>query len=124
MTRTLLAFLLGLGLSLSVAVADDKKTDKKDADKGKEATITKIDSKAHTVTVKMKNKDGKEAEKTFKLTETVRYFDSTGKVVAIDVFKSGDYVLVLEADGQIKELHKHDKKKGDKGDKKDKGDQK
>ncbi|MBN9120745.1 MAG: hypothetical protein J0I06_16615 [Planctomycetes bacterium] len=121
MVRALLAFLLGLALSLGATVADDKKADdkkadKKGADKGKEATITKIDAKNHTVTVKMKDKDGKETEKTFKLTETVRYFDSTGKVVAVDVFKSGDYVLVLEADGQVKEIHKTDKK--DKKDKK------
>jgi hypothetical protein len=118
MVRTLLACLLGLTLSLGAAVADDKKNgDKKDTGKGKEATITKIDAKNHTVTVKMKGKDGKQAEKTFKLAESVRYLDSTGKAVAIDVFKSGDYVLVLEADGQVKELRKSDKK-GDAGGKK------
>jgi hypothetical protein len=123
MTRAVLAFLLGLALSFGVTVADDKKgDDKKNPDKkqkekgkGQQATITKIDSKAHTVTVKMKGKDGKTTEKTFKLTETVRYFDSTGKVVAVDVFKSGDYVLVLEADGQLKELRQSKgKKEGDK----------
>jgi 3-dehydroquinate synthase class II len=111
MVRTLLAVLLGLGLSLSLTAADDKKTDKKDAGKGHEATITKVDAKNHTLTVKMKDKDGKDTEKTFKLAETVRYLDSTGKAVAIDVFKSGDDVLILEADGQVKEVHQ---KKGDK----------
>jgi hypothetical protein len=147
MVRTLLAFLLGLGLSLGAATADDKKgddksttnkkddkkgDDKHDDSKGKEATITKIDPKAHTVTVKMKGKDNKETEKTFKLAETVRYLDSTGKAIAIDVFKNGDDVLVLEADGQVKEMKQNDKKggtdkkgSGDKkestGDKKDKG---
>jgi hypothetical protein len=115
MVRTLLALVLGLTLSLGAALADDKKADnKKTSKKGKEATITKIDPKAHTVTVKMKGKDGKQTEKTFKLAETVRYLDSTGKVAAIDVFKSGDYVLVLEADGQLKEIRKSDKK-GNKG---------
>lgn len=113
MVRTLLALTLGLTLAVGATLADDKKTDKKDSGKkGKEATITKIDPKAHTVTVKMKGKGGKETEKTFKLTETVRYVDSTGEVVAIDVFKSGDYVLVLEAEGQVKEIRKA--KKGDK----------
>ena len=106
MVRMFLAALLGLTLSLGAAPAEDKKTgDKKDAGKGHEATITKIDAKNNTLTVKMKDKDGKDTEKTFKLTETVRYLDSTGKVVAVDVFKSGDYVLVLEADGQLKEVH-------------------
>jgi hypothetical protein len=120
MVRTLLSFLLGIGLSLGISANEDKKSDKKDTGKGKEATITKINPKEHSVTVKMKDKDGKETEKTFKLTETVRYFDSTGKVVAVDVFKSGDYVLVLEADGQVKEIHKTDKKDEKKEEKKDK----
>src|SRR5690242_14241940 len=111
MARVILAALLGLTLCLGAA-ADDQKTDKKkDSDKGHEATITKIDAKNHTVTVKMEDKSGKEMERTFKLTEEVRYADSTGKVVAVDVFKSGDYVLVVEADGKLKELRQS--KKGD-----------
>jgi hypothetical protein len=111
----LLAFVLGLTLALGATAADDKKgDDKKGTGKGHGATITKIDAKNHTVTVKMKGKDGKETEKTFKLAETVRYLDSTGKAVAIDVFKSGDYVLVLEADGQVKEIRQAKKKGGDK----------
>ncbi|QJW93158.1 hypothetical protein [Frigoriglobus tundricola] len=106
MLRLLLAALMGLALSLGTAAADDKKTsDNKDAKKH-EATITKIDAKNHTLTVKMKDKDGKDKEKEFKLTETVRYLDSTGKAIAIDVFKNGDEVLVLEADEQLKEVHK------------------
>jgi len=40
----------------------------------------------------MRARDGK----TFKLTEDVRILDSTGKVVAIDVFRSGDEVLVID----------------------------
>jgi len=105
MVRLFLAGLLALTLSLG-APADDKKagSDDKAAGKTYEATITKVDAKNHTVTVKMKDKDGKDTERTFKLTEEVRYADSTGKVVAIDVFKSGDYVLVVEADGKLKEL--------------------
>lgn len=119
MVHTLLALTLGLTLAVGATFADDQKTDKKDSGKkGMEATITKIDSKAHTVTVKMKDKGGKETEKTFKLAEAVRYVDSTGEVVAIDVFKSGDYVLILEAEGQVKEIRKA--KKGGKGENNDK----
>lgn len=115
MVRAFLGGLLGLTLCLAVAAggqkgADKKDTGKKDSDKGQEATITKVDPKAHTLTVKMKGKDGKETERTFKLTEEVRYADSTGKVVAVDVFKSGDYVLVVEADGKLKELRQATKK--------------
>jgi uncharacterized protein (TIGR03067 family) len=96
-----LAALLGLCVA-SLAIADDKNA------KGDEhkATITKVDAKAGTITVRMKDKDGKEAEKTFKLTEDIRYMDGTGKVVAIDVFQAGNDVLVFEAEGKLKELHK------------------
>ncbi len=105
MVRALLAALLGLTLSFGAAAAEDTK----DTKKGKEATITKVDAKAKSLKVKMKDKDGKDAEKEFKLTETVRYLDSTGKEIAIDVFKSGDEVIVLEAEGELKEVKKCDK---------------
>ena len=76
-----------------------------------------MDAKAGTVTVKMKDpdsKDGKEVEKTFKLTGEIRYFDSTGKAIAIDEFQSGNDVLVLEAEGKLKELRKDKKPTDDK----------
>jgi 3-dehydroquinate synthase class II len=111
--RALLCGLVGLALCLGVAGADDKKSDSKG--KGHGATISKIDTKNHSLTVKMKDKDGKETEKTFKLAETVRYVDSTGKVAAADIFKSGDYVLVIEEEGQLKEVHQA--KKGTTNDK-------
>jgi uncharacterized protein (TIGR03067 family) len=97
-----LAALLGLCVA-SLAIADDKNA------KGDEhkATITKVDAKAGTVTVKMKDKDGKDVERTFKLTEDIRYFDSTGKAVRIDVFESGNDVLVLEREGQLKQLRQN-----------------
>lgn len=106
MFRALLSCLFFLGFA-AFSTADDKKTEpgKTEAGKKNEATITKIDAKNHAVTVKMKDKEGKEVEKTFKLTETVKYVDSTGKVAAIDIFKSGDMVLVVEAEGQLKEMH-------------------
>ncbi len=81
-----------------------------------QATIAKVDTKAGTVTVKMKDKDGKEAERTFHLTEDAEYVDSTGRVATIDVFQSGDEVLIVEREGKIKELKKDTKgkKPGDK----------
>ena len=51
-------------------------------------------------------------EKTFKLAEDIRYMDSTGKVAAVDVFTSGDYVLIVEREGKIHEMKKHDRKGG------------
>jgi putative membrane protein len=71
------------------------------------AKITSVDVKNGTVTVQMKDQNGKEVNKSFKLTEDIRYFDSTGKAIAIDVFRSGDNVLVVEAQGRLREVHRH-----------------
>jgi len=107
MLRLVLGTVAVLSLcAVSLSAADTK--DKKDA-KAKppaKATITKVDAKKGTITVKMKDKDGKDAERVFRLTEDVRYFDSTGKAVAIDVFESGNDVLVIEREGKLKEMHK------------------
>ena len=70
------------------------------------ATITKVDAKDSTVAVTMKDKDGKEIEKTLKLAEGATYFDNDGKASKIDSFKSGDHVLITEKDGKISELKK------------------
>jgi hypothetical protein len=74
-----------------------------------EATITKVDAKEGTVTVKMMDKEGKDVEKTFQLTEDVEYIDTTGRVASLDVFQSGDQVLFIENEGKIKELKKDTK---------------
>ncbi len=103
MLRYVLSSLLILGLVAFNVRADDKDKDVKKPEPQK-ATITKVDTTAHTITVKMKDKDGKDVEKTFKLTEDIRYFDSTGKAAVIDVFKSGTDVLVIEEEGKLKEM--------------------
>lgn len=107
MVRTLLSLALVLLLTglTAAAVKDAKSKDNDKANKGQKATITKVDAKNHTVTVQMKDKDGKEVNKTFKLTEDIRYLDSTGRAAAVDVFRSGDEVLVVEEEGRLKELH-------------------
>jgi 3-dehydroquinate synthase class II len=80
-----------------------------------QATITKVDAKKGTVAVTMKDKQGKEVDKTFQLMDDAEYFDSTGRVAVIDVFQSGDEVLIVETDGKIQELQKDSKgKAGDK----------
>jgi putative membrane protein len=71
-----------------------------------QATITEVDQKNQTVTVRMKDSSGKDVEKTFRLTGDIRYFDSTGRAAAINIFRSGDYVLVVEAEGRLKEISK------------------
>jgi hypothetical protein len=79
------------------------------------ATITKVDAKNGTVTVMMPDKSGKEVEKTFRLTGESEYADSTGRVATLDVFQSGDEVLIVEEEGMIKELKKDAKGPGDHG---------
>jgi hypothetical protein len=79
----------------------------KTAGKAKEITITKVDVKKGTVTAKMQIK-GKDVEKTFKLAEDIEYMDSTGKVATVDIFTSGEMVLIVERDGMITRMAKKD----------------
>ncbi len=120
MLRSLLSSLtvLGLCVALTMAADDKSRTDKTNADKTatektdkhhKEAKIVKVDQKKGTVTLRFKDKTGKEMEKTFKLAEDIRYMDSTGRVAAIDVFTAGDYVLFIEREGKIHEMKKKNK---------------
>ena len=59
----------------------------------------------------MKDKDGKDVERTFTLAEDARYFDSTGKVAALDVFRSGNEVLVIEEQGKLKQISRRMKRR-------------
>ena len=67
-------------------------------------TITNVDARRGTITVKMEDRKGREVEKLFELTEDVEYLDSTGRVATLDVFQCGDEVLIIEMEGKIKEL--------------------
>lgn len=89
-----------------ISAAQTGKDAQDQSGKKQQATITKVDAKKGTVTVRMKDKSGKEVERVFKLTGDIRYFDSTGKAVAVDFFQSGDDVLVVEAEGRLRELHR------------------
>jgi hypothetical protein len=104
MVRSILCSLLFLGLCGALVAAPSKETDK--SKKEQEAKITKVDAKKGTVTVKMKDEMGKDVEKTFKLAEDIEYLDSTGKVASVDIFTSGDLVLVVEREGKIAKMKK------------------
>ncbi len=120
MLRALLCSVVALTLFAltglcAVEPQKDKTTTKDKAVSGKdkntcEACVTKVDKKKSTITLKMKDKNGKEVEKTFKLTEEVRMLDSTGRVAAMDVFQSGNEVLVVEAEGKLKQIQKKNTK--------------
>jgi hypothetical protein len=92
--------------ALGVTLADDK-----DEKKSKEATITKLDTTNKTLTVKCKDGDGKEVEKTYKLVENIKFYDSEGKVASLDIFKAGHEILLVEADnGALKEMRRKPQK--------------
>jgi len=103
------------GEHVLITEKDGKLMELREGKEHSQATITKVDAKNGTVTVMMPDKGGKEVEKTFRLTGESEYADSTGRVAALDVFQSGDEVLIVEEDGMIKELKKDAKGQGAKG---------
>ncbi len=115
MLRAVFGSVAVLFLTASLVAADDKTNQDKNAtkNKGQQATITKVDPKTHTVTVRMKDKNGKEVTRDFKLTEDIRMLDEKGNVAAIDVFQSGNEVLVVEREGKLVEMRKHNVKDKD-----------
>jgi hypothetical protein len=106
MLRVLISLVAIVTFCSASLLADDKKDTTK-AGQGTKATITNVDAKNKTITVRMKDKDGKDVERTFKLTEDVRMLDSNGKAAAIDVFRSGNDVLVIEREGRLREIHQN-----------------
>lgn len=95
-----LCTLIALALFTSGLRADDKDS----PDKPQRAEISKVDSDAGTLAVKMKDKDGKEIEKTFKLTKETKYYGADGKAEELNVFRSGDQILLLSRKGDVSEL--------------------
>jgi hypothetical protein len=114
MLRATFSALVAVLFVVAIGLADDVK-DGRDA-KGKKnevkATITKVDPANGTITVRMKDKNGKEVEKTYALTGDIEYFDSTAKAAKIDIFRAGDEILVVAAKGKLKSVQMdRDKKK-------------
>ncbi len=67
--------------------------------------ISKVDSGgAGTLTVKMRDKDGKEIEKTFKLIRETKLYGADGKATEFNVFRAGDQVVLLSRQGDLTEL--------------------
>jgi len=96
----------GAGDHVRITEKDGKITELKKCLNRTCATITKVDAKDSTVAITMKDKDGKEVDKSLKLAEGVTYFDNNGKPAKIDAFQKGDHVLFSEKDGKITELKK------------------
>jgi hypothetical protein len=84
--------------------ADQKNAGQADRTGLVEATITDVDREKGTIKVQMKDAQGKETERTFRLTGGIRYFDSNGNVAAVNIFRSGNKVLVIEREGNLQEI--------------------
>jgi hypothetical protein len=110
MLRAFLCSTAVLALCVWVQAADQPHKDQH-AKQGKHhhATVTNVNPQKGTITLRMKNREGKDVERTFHLTEDVEYLDSTGRVAQADLFQSGDYVLVLEREGRINQVKKENK---------------
>jgi hypothetical protein len=73
-------------------------------DKPQRAEITKVDQGAQTLTVKLRDKDGKEMEKTFKLAGEAKCYKADGTAAELNVFRSGDQIVLLARKGEVSEL--------------------
>ncbi len=101
---------LKAGTSVHVTTKPDDKTVATAVESGApapRARITKVDAANGTVTVKTKS-GGKDVERTYELAEDIEYLDGTGTAATIDVFTSGDRVLIVECDGEITQMKKGD----------------
>ena len=105
MLRSLCFTLCLLFVASGLALADDQPLQ----GQSKEATITNVDQTSNTITVKMKDENGQEKERVFRLTGDIRMLDSEGNIAVIEVFRSGDHVLVIEREGKLSELRKGSK---------------
>ena len=86
--------------------ADDKEKKDTAPPKTGSVTVTKVDASKRTIEVKYTDKAGKTLEKTFQLTEDVRFLDESGRVANLAVFQSGDEVLLVEREGKLREVRR------------------
>jgi hypothetical protein len=105
MLRVLLSLAVTAFLAGSLPGADQKDTGNS-KDRALKATITHVDPKAGTITVKMTDEKGKNVERTFKLRTDVRLLDEKGQAVAVNAFQVGNDVVVIEREGLLREIHK------------------
>jgi len=78
----------------------------KDGAQPKNVTISHVDAKKGSITLKYLDPQGKSQEKTFRLTSDVRLLDETGRLIQIDVFEAGNEALVVEHEGQLREVRR------------------
>jgi hypothetical protein len=107
MLRKFVSAAVILALVVGVSLAQQQKNAQKGAqDTPTRATITKVDPVKNNITLKYKDKTGKEVEKDFELKGDVKMFDEVGKVATITAYRVGNNVLIIEREGKLLELRK------------------
>jgi len=84
--------------------AADEKPDRKDD--GLNGVVVKMDAKDHAVTIRLKDADGKEVEKTFAVGDGLQVTDESGKASSLDAVQPGDVVVAVERGGRLAELRR------------------
>ena len=99
MLRAMLCAAPVLALVAAGAAAADEKPEA-----GVAASVVKVDPANHAVTLRLKDADGKEIEKTFALAADAHVTDPAGKAIGIDAVPTGADVLVVVKDGRLVDL--------------------
>lgn len=82
--------------------------DKKDPvhSKAGSVIVKKVDADKGAFTVQYTDSAGKSREKTFQLTEDIRFLDESGRLANIAVFQAGDEILLVENEGKLREVRR------------------
>jgi hypothetical protein len=79
------------------------------------AKIVRIDPAKQTITVNMKDKEGKQVQRTFQLKGSLKAFNEKGEASRVDVFQEGNTLYVVERNERVFELRatpEHKNKEG------------
>ncbi len=68
------------------------------------ATVVSIDPDKNTITLKMKDKNGKQVERTVELKGGVKVFNDKGEATRVEVFRRGNTMYVVERQERVYEL--------------------
>lgn len=102
MLRALLCSVPVLALIAAGSPAADEKPDRA----GVNGVVVKVDAAHHAVTVRLKDAEGKEVEKTFRLSDNADVTDESGKAVGLDALEAGAAVTLVEKAGRLIELRR------------------
>ena len=101
MMRAFLCSAALLGFATVCVAADAKDAKDNTNDNGMRATIVKVDAKTNNITLKWKDKNGKDEEHSFDLTKDVKLTDENGKTLQADSLKEGQQVRITENNGKL-----------------------